>query len=136
MEEISMTSTTTTTPRAPPPRSLPPAEREDMWERMWMEEGEYWAQQRAQQPPPKPPFRTLTLEEMDDISTRQQLAGLDAIIAERHFENTAPAAWDRFFKPGRYPRLHFAGGQRAGRVGEDRFKGRYHPHLIWDAEGD
>jgi hypothetical protein len=29
------------------------------------------------------------------------------------------------------PRLHLAGGQRTGRVGADRFKGRYVPHLIW-----
>ena len=116
--------------RAPPPRWLPPAEREDMWERVMREEGEYW----AAQPRPKPPFCALTDYERDDISTRAMLAGLDAVIAKRHFEKTAPAAWARHFEPNRYPCLHLAGGQRAGRVGEDRFKGRYHPHLIYDRE--
>jgi hypothetical protein len=28
--------------------------------------------------------------------------------------------------------MHLTGGQRAGRVGADRFRGRYVPHLVVD----
>jgi hypothetical protein len=97
---------------------------------------EYREDREKNPPPPNPPVGALTCEEMDDIWTNAMCEGLDEALAETHFENTAPAAWVRFFKPGRYPRLDFAGGQRAGRVGAARFKGRYHPHLIWDAERD
>ena len=123
--------TSLTPPTRPPPRWLPPAEREDMWLRAMKEEGEYW----AAQPRPKPPARVLTLEEMDESDSRKQIAGLEAVIAERHFTHTAPAAWARVFEPARYPRLR-AVGKRAGPVGAARFKGRYHPHLIWDAGRD
>jgi hypothetical protein len=100
----------------------------DMYERTMTELAEYW----AQQPRPKPPARAMTWEEREEISDRAMFGGLEAGIAERHFEHTAPAVWARVIEPGQYPRLHLAGGQRAGRVGEARFKGRYHPHLIVD----
>jgi hypothetical protein len=106
-----------------------------MWERVMREyrEDREDREDREKNPPPKPPARAMTREEREEISDRAMLEGLHEAIAERHFQHTAPAAWARVFEPGRYPRLHLVGKQRAGCVGEARFKGRYHPHLIRDA---
>jgi hypothetical protein len=71
--------------------------------------------------------------ELDDRATEAQLSGLRSAIAGLCFERTAPAVWARHFEPGRYPCLHSV-GKRAGRVGADRFRGRYVPHMIWNAE--
>jgi hypothetical protein len=61
--------------------------------------------------------------------------GLTELVEERKRGHAAAALRAR--RAGRGPHLRLASvGTRAGRVGEDRFKGRYHPHLIWDAEGD
>jgi hypothetical protein len=76
--------------------------------------------------------RFLSDYERDDLDTKKQLSGLDSAIEERKKNRDKAAAWARVFEPGQYPRLHLAGGQRAGRVGADRFKGRYHPHLVVD----
>ena len=104
--------------------------REDMWERVMRE----WRQddrKRNPPPPPPPPSPPLSDTEQDDRDTEKQLSGMRAAIAALHFERTAPAVWARHFEPGRYPRLYSV-GKRAGRVGADRFRGRYVPHLVYD----
>jgi hypothetical protein len=68
----------------------------------------------------------------DDLDSRTQIATLKRLNAERKKKTDEAAAWARAFEPGQYPRLHLAGGQRAGRVGADRFRGRYVPHLVVD----
>jgi hypothetical protein len=102
--------------------------REDMWERVMRE----WREDdRKRSPPsPPPPSPPLSDYEQDDRDTEKQLNGSRSAIAELHFERTAPAIWARHFEPGRYPRLHLARGKRAGRVGADRFRGRYVPHPV------
>jgi hypothetical protein len=67
----------------------------------------------------------------DDLDSRVQIATLRRLNAERKKERDKAATWARVLEPGRYPHLHSI-GQRAGRVGEDRFRGRYHPHLVVD----
>jgi hypothetical protein len=76
--------------------------------------------------------RFLSDYERDDRESAIQIATLDRRIEERKKKRDEAAAWARVFEPGRYPHLHLAGGQRAGRVGADRFRGRYHPHLVVD----
>ena len=66
----------------------------------------------------------------DERETEVLLETLERKIAERK-KNAEAAVWARAFEPGRFPRLHSV-GKRAGRVGADRFKGRYVPHLIVD----
>jgi integrase len=66
------------------------------------------------------------------LSCMTLLALLQRRMAEeRKNKNAEAAAWARANEPGRYPRLHSI-AKRAGRVGEDRFRGRYVPHLIVD----
>jgi len=58
--------------------------------------------------------------------------GLEELIEERTRRHAAAALRAR--RAGRGgPRLCWAGGTRAGCVGAARFRGRYRPHLIWDA---
>jgi hypothetical protein len=71
---------------------------------------------------------------MDDYSDWCLLEGLRETREELSQWHAAAAVHARIMKPGRYPRLHFVGGKRAGRVGAARFKGRYHPHLIYDRD--
>jgi hypothetical protein len=68
----------------------------------------------------------------DDRESEVLLETLGLMIAERKTKNAEAAVSARASEPGRYPRLHLAGGKRAGRVGAARFKGRYVPHLIVD----
>jgi hypothetical protein len=67
---------------------------------------------------------------MEEIDMYYTLKALEKAIAARTLRHAAAAVRARFQEPNCYPRLHLAGGQRAGRVGAARFKGRYHPHLI------
>jgi len=73
----------------------------------------------------------LTEAELDDLETELQCATLDLMIAERKKKHDEAAISARAFEPGRYPHLHSV-ARRAGRVGADRFRGRYVPHLIVD----
>ena len=86
-------------------------------------------EERKRNPPP--PSKPMSEYEQDDRDTEKMLSGIDAAIVELRFMHTAPAAWARALEPGKYPCLCSV-GKRAGRVGEDRFRGRYHPHLIYD----
>jgi hypothetical protein len=72
--------------------------------------------------------------ERDDRESALQIATLKRGVEERQERHAVAAVHARVMKPGRYPRLHLAGGKRTGRVGADRFRGRYHPHLIWDRD--
>jgi hypothetical protein len=72
----------------------------------------------------------------DDLDSRTMIRTLDAMIEERKKERDEAAAWARVVEPGQYPRLHLTGGQRAGCVDADRFRGRYVPHLIYDRDAD
>jgi hypothetical protein len=69
---------------------------------------------------------------MEEYSDACLLQGLEQAIEEKRGLRDAAAIRARVLEPSRYPRLHLAGGKHAGRVGEARFKGRYHPHLIVD----
>jgi hypothetical protein len=89
-----------------------------------------WRELSKRMPNPNAPPRNDY--ERDDRESELQIATLDRLIEERKKERDKAAAWSRAFEPGRYPRLHLTGGQRAGRVGADRFRGRYHPHLVID----
>jgi hypothetical protein len=68
----------------------------------------------------------------DDCDSLNQIAGLRAVNEKRKKERDEAATWARVVEPGEYPRLHLTGGRRAGRVGADRFRGRYVPHLVVD----
>ena len=108
------------------PRLLPPSERTDMWEEHVMRK-----YPEEENPPPKPPARTpLTWDEMEEISDRAMLEGLQAGIEELFFENTAPAVTARVVL-GRSPRPRLVATNAAAvRSRGDRFRGRYRPHLV------
>jgi hypothetical protein len=94
----------------------------EAWSRGW----EAWTRVRLGRTPQ--PWNEY---DRDDGDSLKQIATLRRLNAERKNKIDKAAAWARVFEPGRYPRLHSV-GNRAGRVGADRFRGRYVPHLVYD----
>ena len=75
-----------------------------MWERMLAEYDEW----KKQQPPPTPPpggYHLLTDIEMDEISSRAMLEGMQAVTEQRFLETTAPAIHARVSGHSPRPRL-------------------------------
>jgi hypothetical protein len=105
------------------PTKTPP---EDMWERVMRE----YREDLERYPPTPPPPRATTWEEREEISDRAMIEGLKAAGDELFFENTAPAVHARIIL-GRSPRPRLvATNNSAVWSGNDRFRGRYQPHLV------
>jgi hypothetical protein len=68
---------------------------------------------------------------MDALEDHVMSEGLQELIEERKRGHSAAAIRARRSARGG-PSLCWTGGQRAGLVGADRFKGRYVPHLVGD----
>jgi hypothetical protein len=114
----------------PPPRWLPPAERKDMYDRTMKELWEDW----QKVPPPQPTPVHTTDAERDEADTEKICATLGWMAQNERDLNAAAAVHARVIL-GRCPRPRLQSvAKRAGRIGADRFRGRYVPHLIWNAE--